>query len=150
MKKPSANTISAVLAIAIGAFVVLYGVSTYRLGTIQRMGPGMVPVLFGAILSVLGAILLITEYFNSARTELPAIAWRPLIWVLTGVVAFALILPILGVVPATAFLILISSRADGALSIPQALGLAAAMAFLIWVVFGLGLNLPIPFLTWRL
>ncbi len=150
MKKPSANTISAVLAIAIGAFVVFYGLSTYRLGTIQRMGPGMVPVIFGAILAILGAILLITEQLNRARTELPAVAWRPLIWVLAAVLAFALTLPIFGVVPATVLLILISSRADGALSIPQALGLAAAVACLIWLVFGLALNLPIPFLTWRL
>ncbi|WP_071799498.1 tripartite tricarboxylate transporter TctB family protein [Natronohydrobacter thiooxidans] len=150
MKKPSANTISAVLAITIGAFVVFYGFSTYRLGAIQRMGPGMVPVIFGAILAILGAILLTTEQFNRVRTELPVVAWRPLIWVLAAVLAFALALPIFGVVPATVLLILISSRADGALSILQALGLAAVMACLIWLVFGLALNLPIPFLTWRL
>lgn len=144
----SADMVSGALAILIGGFVCLYGLATYDMGTIRRMGPGMVPVAAGAILGVLGLMLLISSALSRRRAQHQPIAFQPLFFVLAGVGAFALALRTLGATPAVILLVLISSRADRALSLPAALALAIGLAALIYLIFGLGLGLPLQFFRW--
>lgn len=150
------DKISGLLAIAIGGFVSVYGLLIYDLGSVRRMGPGMVPVAAGAILAGLGSLLLAQAFWSSRRRgAAPApnhaeagLEFRPLLTVTAAILAFALTLSIMGAVPAVIALVIIASRADSTLTLPAAAGLGAIFAGLVYLIFGLGLGLPMSFLHW--
>jgi hypothetical protein len=135
-----------VLLIGLGAFIVLYAMSHYQMGTLRRMGPGMFPAMVGGLMSVFGVILLVSGFLREG--ELPKVRiWSPL-FVLAGVATFALLIEPFGLVPAVIGTVLVSSLAERRLQ-PVAIPLlAGGLCVLVWLIFRVGLGLPIPMFDW--
>ncbi|MEH6727232.1 MAG: tripartite tricarboxylate transporter TctB family protein [Hyphomicrobiales bacterium] len=128
----------AVLAIAL--FFIISALVTLDLGTVRRMGPGAFPLMVGGLLAVLTVIVLV----QNLRTEL---SWSPPDWMAlltigSGVAAFALLTPMLGVLPAVFLSVLFSSSANREVTWLLRICLAFAVAFGVWLIFLVALQMP--------
>lgn len=144
------GTIGGALTLAIGLWVMLEA-GGYPIGTARRMGPGYMPLLLGGLMAAMGAALALLTLWRGE----PPVAEderadpRALLAVLTGLAAFALVLPRAGLVPAVAALVMISAQGSGQMRLPGTLLLALGLAVLSWAIFRLGLGLPLPAFSGR-
>lgn len=148
---PDRNTVLA--SAAFGAVMliaaVLVIVDALRLPeTSEAVGPAAVPLPVGVLLGVVGAALLVQAraQFGGASRET---AWQPgallrLLGMVVALVAFAVLLPVLGYVVSSAALFVVAAMLLGA---PRFWGTVAygwALAVIVFLVFDrlIGLSLP--------
>jgi hypothetical protein len=118
--------------------------TSYRMGTLAQMGPGMFPAILSVGIAVLGAYVAAKALMRPHASEaLERFHLRPLLAVLTGIVAFGFSIRSLGLVPAILLLIAISR-----LSISEGSWLETAVMSVVLTalcvgifVYGLGLNI---------
>ncbi|CAH1689705.1 Tripartite tricarboxylate transporter TctB family protein [Hyphomicrobiales bacterium] len=141
--------------IVFGAFFAGYAAINLKLGSFAQMGPGMFPLVVGAMVIALGAAILLTTVLGawqgSVASEGPApekADWRTLVIVVLSIAAFALLVRRFGMAPAVVSLVLVSSFASRELSLPKMLALAAGLAVTGWAIFIVLLGLPIKLLAW--
>ena len=137
--------LSGAVIFAIGAFF-FFGAAEYPMGTLSRMGPGYLPRAAGGIGMGLGVLIALTAVGRPG--DLPRIAWRPLAAILAAILAFALVLPRAGLVPASyaAALIAILGNREARPVVHAAL--PVAIAAICWAIFIAILGLPIPAMWW--
>lgn len=130
--------------LAIAGFFVWFG-SQLPMGTAARMGPGYVPVAAGALLGLFGVTILVQGRLRNSRERMPAVNWRGLGFVTAGIVVFGVTLPVIGLLLASALLVLIGCMADRDVRLLPSLGLAAVLAAGAGLIFvgGLGMHLPL-------
>ncbi|HHX82945.1 MAG TPA: hypothetical protein GX696_08205 [Pseudomonadaceae bacterium] len=157
MQKSIQALIPAIL-LAMLALGVIFGGLYYDTGTLQRMGPGFMPVMLGALLLLLallegGATRLASRAERTARHpgarseaqsgSLPALRARPLICASLSLLLWALVVERVGFIPAAVLQLLL---AYGAVRQPDwravllHSGLASAAAFALFVLL---LGLPL-------
>src|SRR5882724_5010625 len=128
--------------IAIGAaFIAL--ASQYRLGTMHRMGPAMFPILIGAILALLGAIIALRSFVLEGA-GVPRFHARPIGVSLLAIVLFGIALQWLGLGAAIAVLVLVGAYAARDVRPLENVALAAVMILFSVAVFVWLLGLPLP------
>lgn len=137
----STDLVTGLLFIALGAFAIVYG-SRYALGTAARMGAGYFPLLISVGLTLIGAVLLIRS-FLTAGDELGAIGWRPLVFILAGVLGFGLLIDRLGLLVAGIALIVAARLADREFKLIETALLATGLTLCMAAVFLYGLGLPL-------
>jgi hypothetical protein len=143
------------IAVGLAAFIMAYH---YPLGTRIRMGPGLLPVSLGVMLVLIGAGVCLQSlslrgeatpatgegeaapFFSGEAARL----LRPLLCVVFGMGAFALMVRPLGMVLAIVTLVLIVTQAESGFPIWLALLLAPLLALIAVVIFVVGLGLPFP------
>jgi hypothetical protein len=109
------------------------------------MGPGFFPFWIGILLAAVGVITALSSLRRGAmvdaikRPELRAMAW-----VLGAVVLFGLVLQPLGLIPALAVLVLVSSRASHEFAWKGALLNTAVLIVFSVAAFVWGISLQIP------
>lgn len=129
------------------AVVVLGVAAGYPLGTLARMGPGMFPLVSGIILLLIGIGICI-QALAGAEADAEPVSLRPILAVFSGLTAWAVLAPWLGLVPATVTLVVATSLArPGAswMGIIVTSALLSAFGTLIFV-YGLGVRLSV--LVW--
>jgi len=132
---------SGILLIVAGSFFAWFG-SSYPMGTLMQLGPGVVPTVLGLLAMAIGIILLIPALSRSGVW--PAVNLRPIIAVGVSLAAFALTIDRLGLMPAT-FLTIVSSAYGSELARPfPTLLLAFGTCVGIWLIFSAGLGMPVP------
>lgn len=89
----STGTLSGILFGALGLAFIVFG-QEYRVGELRSIGPGMFPIAGGWLLFGLGSLVALTSRDANDRVE--PVVWRPLIGVLSAVVAFALLVEAAG------------------------------------------------------
>ncbi|ADO42640.1 tripartite tricarboxylate transporter TctB family protein [Ketogulonicigenium vulgare] len=140
------DIVGGALLIVVGLSFAGYAATHYPLGTIARMGPGMFPTCLGVILAIFGVLQAVPAFFRTGK--MPEIRiWSP-IFVLGGVAAFAALIFPFGLIPAIIALVVISSCAE--LKI-YPVSLVISIVFLCvmsWLIFRVGLNVPIAMLRW--
>jgi len=124
-----------------GGFVLL--AQEYRLGDMHRMGPALFPILVGALLAALGAIMALRA-FALDGPPVPRFEARPILVSLLAIVLFAIALQWLGLVAAVAVLVLIGANATREVRLLDVLALAAVMVVFSVAVFVWLLGLPLP------
>lgn len=129
----------ALLLAGLGITVILVG-RGYPQGTLTAMGPGFLPVLLGSVLLLLALPLL----WRAAPQSLPAVPWRPVVCVASGMLAWAVLAEPLGFFPAAWAQIALS-----AFALPQAerrkdLLVALLLSIGAWLLFVRALGLPLP------
>ncbi len=129
-----------------GVAAAAYALSSYSLGTITRMGPGMMPVSLGVILACFGLAIALPALVQ--KGEAAAIRLRPMIFLSAAVLAFALMIERFGLVPSVLATTLIATLAETRVSAVGALILGMAMAALTWGIFIAGLRLSMPAFDW--
>lgn len=140
------DMVGGLLLLLVGAAVSYVAITYYPLGTIQRMGPGAFPAGLGVILSALGLLLA----FHATRRpgSKPDIRLVSPLFVLGGVVAFALLIVPFGLIPAIIAIVVITSAAELKLRPTSLVMLCLALSLLAPFVFVLCLGLQIPLLRW--
>src|SRR5262249_24278772 len=131
--------------VAIGGGFVLVA-QEYRLGDMHRMGTALFPILVGALLAALGAIMALRA-FALDGPPVPRFEARPILVSLVAIVLFAIALQWVGLVAAVAVLVLIGANAPREVRLLDVLGLAAVMVVFSVAVFVWLLGLPLPLWT---
>ena len=122
------------LYVAISAF-------SFGIGTASRMGAGYYPLVLGITAILLG--LAIAAMGLREPAERPRIAWKPFLAVIAGLLAFFLLVERAGLIPAVCGLVALSTLADEDTGLVGAIGLAVVIAVAAWLVFVVGLRLPL-------
>jgi len=140
-----ADAVAGLVLVAFGLVIYFHVTATHDLGTLRRMGPGMVPAVLAGLIIILGGILGIGALLRPA-VKLPELQVRPFIFVLLAVAAFAFTVRVFGLVPAVVLLVGLSTLAEKGARLRTFLALATVLSALAFLVFrvGLGMNLP-PF-----
>jgi putative tricarboxylic transport membrane protein len=148
---PDRNTVLA--SAAFGAIMlvaaVLVIVDAIRLPeTSEAVGPAAVPLPVGVLLGVVGAALLVqasTQYRSASRES----DWQPraglrLVGMIVALVAFAVLLPVLGYVVSSAALFVAAAMLLGAPAFWRTVAYGWALAAIVFLVFDrlIGLSLP--------
>ena len=117
----------------------------YGFGTLQRLDTGGFPIILSVLLIlmalVIGAGGLTNWRDNAISIKLEFL--RPILFVAAAVISFALTIERFGLIPATALSILITTFAEKRTGFSKVLLLILVGCILVWLIFKLGLNLPI-------
>jgi hypothetical protein len=124
-----------------GLFVAIYAAMHYKLGTAVRMGPGYFPTWIGGMVFLLGLVLLLRS-LRLDGPRVPAIHFRPIIFILGSSVAYGYLLKPLGMVLATILLVVMSAFGGHEFKWREAVPLAIGLAVFSYAVFVYGLGLP--------
>jgi hypothetical protein len=118
----------------------------YAMGTPARMGPGFFPFYLGMILTALG-VLIAAGGFKVHQGD-PGVVepfhWKPIFWVLASIVAFGLLLKVIGMLAAGIMLVIGASIGSADFRLKPVVILAICLVIFCALVFVLGLKLPIP------
>ncbi|MFM9269629.1 tripartite tricarboxylate transporter TctB family protein [Halomonas elongata] len=131
----------------LGAFVIHEALGM-RLGSPTRMGPGYYPLLIGIAALGLGLLILLLESrvnvpLDATLADRSRAAWRSRLLVPASMIVFALLLRPAGLAPAAVGLVCVASLAAPTLSARRTLGLAIVTPLLAWLIFVVGLGLPL-------
>ncbi len=140
------DIVAGVALAVFGGAAAAYGLAHYSMGTITRMGPGMMPVSLGIILAGFGLAIALPAL--AQRGEAVDFRYRPMLVLSAAVLAFALMIERFGLVPSVFATTFIATLAETKVSTIRALGLSAAIAALTWAIFIAGLRLSIPAVDW--
>lgn len=127
---------------ALGVAVAAYAGAHYEIGTLRRMGPGLLPLGLGALLAVFGAMIALPALARPAKAV--TIAWRETLCVLGAILVFGLGMNRLGLVPAAVLSVLLASAAAPQEGVAWRLVLSGVISALTWLIFSVGLRLTIP------
>lgn len=138
--------IVAIAVIAFGLFVMVHATS-YELGTMRRMGPGMFPLLLGGALCAAALLVLLEPSPPAERPdEMPpesAGRIRAIGFILGGILAFVLLIRTAGFIPAVAVCMLLAGAATSENRPATLLALTAVVTTLAVLVFVVGLGVPV-------
>ena len=144
---------SGLLFMVVGVFFA-WGASTYTIGNAARMGPGYFPLLLGALLTVLGAIIvfkaMVFETEDGGR--MGRWVWRPVGFIVLANLVFGVLIgglsvlgiPPMGLVLSIFALTVVAARAGTGFRWKEVLVLALVLALGSYLVFILLLKLQIP------
>ncbi|MEO3388395.1 tripartite tricarboxylate transporter TctB family protein [Mesorhizobium sp. CAU 1741] len=144
----SRDAVGGAALLVIGICVAIYALMHYELGSLNRMGPGMVPVLLGALLAILGGVLVGSSFRNNPGFI--DFDLRALFAITMGAVAFALLLETFGLAPAVVCTSLATTIFETRLTWRARLCLAAALAAIAVALFPLALGMHISIARWPL
>ncbi len=142
IKSPK-NFWAGLMFIAFGLFAVIGALINYQVGTAVRMGPGYFPALLGGILAVLGVLTLL-EAVVVEGPKVPTLHFRPLLLISIGLVIYGYSLKYVGLMIATALLVIISAAGGHEFKWKEVLLLSAVLIAFSVLVFVKGLTLPFP------
>lgn len=146
-----ADLAAGLLVALLGAAVAFYAASSYDLGTLRRMGPGMFPMGLGVLMGALGLILALGAARRSraplalARDRI-GVEFRSAALATAGVVAFGLLIRPAGLVLAVLAVVIIPAFADRKNRPLPIIVLAVSLAVLAVAIFHWLLGLPMPLL----
>lgn len=130
------------MAIGLGFFFVS---RTYNLGSASRMGPGYFPMLLGAVLTFIGALVSLQGLRQTSDGgENVPLAARSAVIVIGSTLLFALALSYAGLIAAVVVLVVVASAAVGRQFKWQTFALAAGLAAFSALLFVTLLGLPVP------
>jgi hypothetical protein len=137
------------LMILLGLGAIYQGTS-YKIGSLSRMGPGFFPVALGAVLVLIGLLIALgakRAVPSGEEKHLPP-EWRGWFCITLSLIAFVALGKYGGLLPASFAVVFISALGDRQNTLKSALLLSAAMAVVSVVVFWWGLQLQFPLLRW--
>lgn len=130
----------------LGALFAWYATENYALGTLRRSGPGLFPAALGVLLAGFGAVILVSAFFRTG-TRPEVRFWAPL-FVLSGVAAFAAMIVPFGLIPAIVAVVAITSLAELKIRPVSLLAMCVVLSVMAWLVFRVGLGLPVAMFRW--
>lgn len=131
---------ASVILLAIGVFVA-WRAFDYALGTFQRPGAGAMPFGLGILMAGFGIALFVEAVFSDPpETE---VAIRPFVFVILGVVAWTVLAPRFGLVPATMALVIICAYGQRPVRLVSAVIVGAVLSIAGVLIFLVGLSVPL-------
>jgi drug/metabolite transporter (DMT)-like permease len=122
------------------------GALNYSFGSSARPGPGYFPFGLGILMALLGAFVLFTALTVETEDGDPigAWPWKPLFYVVVGIIVFGLALPRLGMAVTLPLLIAIVSAAGDEFHWKDIVLNSIILTIGSWFIFIWGLKLIIP------
>jgi hypothetical protein len=142
------DILAGLLMVLVGLAAALYAYANYRLGTVTRMGPGMVPLGLSILLVGLGVPVLVAGLMR--KGVFPEIRIVTPICIFGAIAVFALMIKPFGLIPAIFGSTIVSSLAEREFAPVRVLASCIALSLMAWIIFILGIGLPIPLLSWRI
>lgn len=131
-----------ILVAALGLAFVIPALN-YPLGRLAAPGPGAFPMSLGLITVVLGLAIIVRGFVmgGGQRVEIHI---RSAVAVTGAILAFALLIRVIGLVPTLFIVVIVSALGSSQSRLWPTLAIAAGSAAGGWLVFIVGLGLPIP------
>ncbi|WIY52384.1 tripartite tricarboxylate transporter TctB family protein [Devosia sp. YIM 151766] len=129
---------SGIVLSSVGATYTIYALTRYPLGSLNEMGPGMFPVMAGAVLGIFGLAVLASSLIVPGTRI--SIDWGPFSYIIGGLVAFAILLPLFGFIPAIAVMTIVVTFWNSTASVRAKVILVVLLPALAYVIFYWGLN----------
>lgn len=147
------DLLAALIFLVFGTLALAIGYS-YGFGTLAALGSGAMPMLVGAGLFAMGLVQLVQTSAARRKGQQVISAFsrretRPLLFILSAILAFGLLIDRVGLLPSLAALVGISWFADESGRKRELLGVLLAVAALIVAIFYLGLGIPFRLVAWR-
>lgn len=120
----------------------------YPMGTAMRMGPGYFPTYLGAIMAVLGGIILALS-FKVEGAKVGKLALKPMVLLGIAFSFFAWAIDHVGFVIALVVMIFMAALAGREFRVKEVAILSVIMVVGCWALFIKGLELPFPLFWWR-
>jgi len=137
--------------ILLGAVVTLNS-TTYKLGTLMHMGPGMFPFMLGIILTFVGILIfgtgVITPLEDGERILPESMEWRGWACILAGPIMFIIFGKLFGLVAATFMCVFVSALGDRNATWKGSAMLAAGITVAGTLLFSYVLKVPFPPFRW--
>jgi hypothetical protein len=136
--------------ILLGAVVTLNS-TTYKLGTLMHMGPGMFPFILGILLTFIGILIFGTGVITPLADEriLPeSMEWRGWACILAGPLMFILFGQLFGMVAGTFMCVFVSALGDRTATLKESAILAAGVTVAGAFLFSYILKVPFPLFRW--
>lgn len=133
------DVLGGLLFCVLGLSAFFYARANYDLGDLSEMGPGLFPAYIGIIMFLLGigiSIQALRKHYQARSLNL-----RPMLAVVLGVVAFALIIERFGAIPAIFALVFIAAWPEPSLTFRRTMILATALVVIAYLVFKVGLSM---------
>ncbi|MCC6000876.1 MAG: tripartite tricarboxylate transporter TctB family protein [Pararhodobacter sp.] len=134
--------IAALVTAGVGLFIFTEAAS-YRMGTLQRMGPGYVPWLLGLGMILLAVIMVITARPGKVTLSFRMEQFRGVLFLGASLGAFALTIERYGLLVSVFLTVFLAALASPRSPLLGALVLAAGTAIASALVFRVGLGLQI-------
>ena len=128
--------------VGLGVFAIIES-QNYDMGVIQRMGPAYFPTALGIILTFLGLAVFVRSFFTGVKTKIQ-IDLRPIVLVLSGVVAFGLLLNSAGLVIAAFALIFLACLGSWEFRLRDTIIIFFVLIIFCTAVFYYGLEVSMP------
>jgi putative tricarboxylic transport membrane protein len=138
----AALVIAAVLA-AIAAIVVWQTMQMRVMPIQAKIGPTVFPYIIAGGLAVLAVGTAISAFRGSFPERTPD-NYRPMLWIVGGLVAQMLLLSTAGFSIATGLLFALTAKGFGRGPLWQTVPIGVVFAFVIWFIFSHGLQLSLP------
>lgn len=117
----------------------------YQFGTSAQMGPGYFPAVLGYCLAAIGLFILVRSFTKLSDVDsVETLQLRPIVLVLGSVVLFGATLNQLGLVISSFVMLMLSALATYEFHWKYALLTAITLTGACYLIFIVGLNLPIP------
>lgn len=131
-----------------GGAVVWRATTNLPIGTLANIGPGAFPLALGVLLAVCGSLTMLKGWHEAAR--MPRIELRALSAVLGSGVAFVLLLPLFGLLPATAVAAFVCTQAVTGTRVRQSVIFAVCACLFACALFWLPLGFVATLGRWPL
>lgn len=141
---------------AFGAFYVGYALVKLEIGTPRAMGAGMFPMVVGTVVALFGlgfAVPTLLQLAGGHEDKSPASRWEEIDWrgmaaVVASIAVFAAIVGRFGLIPATFAMTAVAAFGNRKLTPFLVVSLSIGFLVSTYVIFILGLNLPLVMWDW--
>jgi hypothetical protein len=141
----SRDVLAGILLLASGLLGLWF--DDYRLGSAARMGPGYMPMLVFGGLALTGAVVAL-KGVAIPGPQVERLAVLATIWILASLLVFAFAIETLGLVSATALMVIVASMAGHVGRPLRIVALAAGLALFSVAVFVWGLGVTMKVWPW--
>lgn len=125
---------------------ILWQAQDYSLGTLRNMGPGYLPRVLGFSLGALGIVIM--AFSAKTATAFPKINFRALVCITVGVIVFTYLMNPAGLFVATIALVFLCGLSEKKFMPLRLSLLALVLCLMSYLIFILGLNMPIRLFPW--
>ncbi len=147
-KRDYRDMMAGALLLLLGAGAAWYALENYRIGTVTRMGAGMVPMALGVVLAGLGVVILIAGWFR--KGVIPEVRVLTPICIFGSIAVFGMMIQPFGLLPAVMASTTVASLAEKEFRPLRILVSGVILSVVAWGIFVFGIGLSIPLATWKL
>lgn len=154
IRQQGRDAVGGALIALFGTAMVLWAMNSLPMGTLRRMGPGLFPAGVGGLIALTGAAMLMQALWPrvrdaaAARVPGPAVNLRALVFVSAALLAFGLLAGPFGMIPAIVALVGLCALSDRDSRPMATLALMICLPAAVYLIFRLGLGLPMAMIRW--
>lgn len=141
------DVIAGGLLLVFGGLTIAYTLINLDLGTFRRMGPGMFPALVGLCIVILGVSIALPALRRPAETAI-IVNLRAGLFVLGAILAFAIVLPLFGLIPGIVALAFVAGLADHKLSLRDTAYLSTGLIAIALGIFVFAFRIQVHIVSW--